>query len=215
MRLILIGPPGSGKGTQAKRLCVRHAMAHISTGDILRDAIAKQSPLGRQAEPLINQGKLVPDTLVNDLVADRFRRADRPANFLMDGYPRTLPQAQAFNALLQELGLGVDAVVLLDVPDDEIVKRISGRRVAPASGAVYHIQFKPPKVEGRCDISGEPLVQRPDDKEETIRERLKVYRTNTLPLLDFYRGRGLLRTVDGTGSVDAVAEALSKVLPGV
>ncbi len=139
MRLILIGPPGSGKGTQAKRLCAERQMAHISTGDVLRDVIAKKTPLGLQAEPFLNSGKLVPDSLVNDLIADRFRRSDRPHSFLMDGYPRTLAQAEAFAAVLAEVSLPADRVIYLNVDDAEIVKRISGRRVAPSSGTVYHV----------------------------------------------------------------------------
>ena len=207
MRLILIGPPGSGKGTQAKR-----GMVHISTGDILREAIAKKTPLGQKAEPYLVSGQLVPDSLVNDLIAERFRRSDRPASFLMDGYPRTEAQADAFEAVLKEVGLPIERVALLNVDDAEIVRRISGRRVAPSSGTVYHVLFKPPKVADRCDVSGEPLVQRPDDREETVRERLKVYRASTAPLVERYRRQSLLREVKGTGSPDEVAVALNRAL---
>lgn len=214
MRLLLLGPPGSGKGTQAKRLCATHGMQHISTGDILRAAIAAQSPVGKQAEPYLSQGKLVPDDMVNQLVAERFSGQQRPKAFLLDGYPRTMAQAQVFDEILASHGERLDRVLRLMVDDDEIVRRISGRRVAVGSGAVYHVVFKPPKVPDRCDVTGEPLVQRPDDREATVRQRLEIYRAATLPLIDYYRAKGLLRDVPGTGTVEEVNAALARELPG-
>lgn len=212
MRLILIGPPGSGKGTQAKRLCADRGLVHLSTGDILRDAISRKTALGLKAEPYLAAGQLVPDALVNDLIADRFRAPGRPDAYLLDGYPRTLAQAEAAERTLADAHLPPDHVVLLNVDDAEIVRRISGRRVAPSSGIVYHVIFKPPKTPGRCDVTGEALIQRPDDREDTVRERLKVYAASTKPLVDHYRRLGLLREVNGMGSPDEVAAALARAL---
>ncbi len=212
MRIILLGPPGSGKGTQAKKLCDHFGMSHISTGDILRDAIRRQTPLGNQAAPYLTSGQLVPDTLVNDLIADRFHQADRPESFLMDGYPRTVAQAEAFDGVLKELGLPIDAVVVLNVADEEIVRRISGRRVCPSTGRLYHVVFNPPRVPDRDDETGEPLEQRADDREETVRKRLTLYRSATLSVLDYYRQRQRLVEVDGQKSVDVVFDQLLQLL---
>lgn len=212
MRLILLGPPGSGKGTQAKLLCQAVDMAHISTGDILRDAVRRGTPLGQQAQPYMDQGKYVPDSLVNDIIAERFRQADCPKSFLMDGYPRTLAQAIAFDSVLKEAGLALTAVAMLEVPDEEIVKRISGRRSCPNCGAVYHVTFQPPQKAEVCDLCGTALTQRSDDQEEIVRQRLAVYHQATANVLDFYKQLGLLRVVSGVGSVPEVFAKLQQSL---
>jgi adenylate kinase len=215
MRLILIGPPGSGKGTQAKLLAERRGLIHIGTGDILREAIRLQSPAGRLAEPYVNSGKLVPDELVNEIVADRFRRDDRPESFVMDGYPRTLAQAETFDEVLHQQGLKLDAVVALLVDDEETVRRLSGRRVCPKCGATYHLANKPPRKANRCDVCGSQLIQRDDDQETTVRERLKLYHANTGKLLPYYRAQGQVRSVDGEGDIEPVFQRVISAIDEV
>jgi len=214
MRLILSGPPGSGKGTQAQLLCQRLGLEHVGTGDILREAIRRDTLTGRRAKRFVESGKLVPDDVVNDLVADRFRPADRPTGFVMDGYPRTLAQAQTFDGVLEEQGLDLSAVILLDVVDAEIVRRLSGRWSCPKHGckATYHVVNNPPKVAGRCDLCGTALVQRDDDKEETVKERLRVYHGNKVKLLPYYRARGLVREVPGQGDIEQIYAAIVRAL---
>jgi adenylate kinase len=212
MRLILIGPPGSGKGTQAQLLVERRKLAHISTGNILRDALARGTPAGKQAEPYMKSGKLVPDEVVNQLVADRFSGPDRPERFVFDGYPRTLPQAVALDGILSKEQLEVNAVVVLELDDEEVVRRITGRRVCPKDQTPYHIQSKPPKAPGKCDICGTELIQRADDREETIRERLRVYRAQTAELIPYYRAKGLLREVPGLGDIETIYAGIEKAI---
>jgi adenylate kinase len=214
MRLILLGPPGSGKGTQAQLLCERLKLEHVGTGDIIREAIRRDTPVGRRAKPFVVSGKLVPDDLVNDLVSDRFRRDDRPTRFIMDGYPRTLAQARAFDAVLEEQSLDLTAVVLLEVDDAEIVRRLSGRWSCPKSGckATYHTVSNPPKSNGVCDRCGTKLVQRDDDKEETVKERLRVYHADTVELIPYYRSRGLIRAVPGHGNIEEICTNILRVL---
>lgn len=202
MRLILIGPPGSGKGTQAKLLSDKLGLVHISTGDILREETAKGSPLGRRAKSFMDSGKLVPDDLVNEMVAERLQL--RPTKFIMDGYPRTLPQAASFDQVLKQLFLDLTGVILLKVDDDEIIKRLSGRWICPQCKETYHVRNKPPKVAGQCDVCKVPLVQRDDDKEATVRNRLKVYHGQTEELIDHYRRAGKLREVVGQGDIQAI-----------
>src|SRR5262249_29933735 len=191
MRLVLVGPPGSGKGTQAEKLVERLGLTYIGTGDILRDEIRRGTDLGRRIESLMRQGLLVPDRDVNEVVAELFRR-DRPERFVMDGYPRTLAQANAFDALLAQQFLNLDGVVNLTIPDDEVVKRISGRRCCskPDCGVCYNVYYKPSKVSGTCDKCGSPLILRDDDREETVRRRLAEFHKNTQALLDHYRAKG-------------------------
>jgi adenylate kinase len=211
MRLILVGPPGSGKGTQAKLLNERLGLAHIGTGDILREAVRLGTPAGLRAGPYVKSGKLVPDDLVNELVADRFRREDRPEHFVMDGYPRTLAQAGSFDQVLRQQFLDVTAVVVLQVDDDEIVRRLSGRWSCPVCKATYHTTLKPPRVAGRCDECGNALAQREDDREETIRRRLRIYHQNTADLIAHYRARGLVREVAGAGDVESISRNIVQV----
>jgi adenylate kinase len=214
MRLILLGPPGSGKGTQAKLLCGPLRLEHIGTGDILRDAIRRMTPLGQKARPFVDSGRLVPDDLVNELVAERFQRDDRPERFVMDGYPRTVAQAAAFDQVLRQQFLSLTAVVRLQVDDEEIVARLSGRWTCeyPGCQRTYHTKHNPPTVPGRCDDDNSVLVQREDDKEETIRRRLQVYHTNTELLVAHYRAQGLLREVNGHGSIEEVHQRIMQVL---
>jgi adenylate kinase len=214
MRLILLGPPGSGKGTQAELLCQRNHWEHIATGDLLRAGKAQGTPLGLRAKPYMDAGQLVPDDLVNDLVAERFRRDDRPNRFVLDGYPRTLAQAAAVDVVLREQFLDLTAVVLLSVEDEEIVRRIAGRRSCPnvSCKATYHVENKPPKVADVCDLCGTKLVQRSDDMPETVRARLMVYHKETAELIPHYQRQGLLREVAGTGPIETIYANVMKVL---
>jgi adenylate kinase len=214
MRLILLGPPGSGKGTQAALLCRRNGLEHIGTGDILRQAIADHTPAGEQARPFVEAGKLVPDALVNDIIAERFHRDDRPDQFVMDGYPRTVAQASSFDQVLRQQFLDLTAVVLLDVSDEVIVGRLAGRWSCPTAGckATYHTKSNPPRVAGICDRCGAKLVQRDDDKEETVRRRLGVYHKNTEQLIPHYRTQGLLREVPGEGEIEQIYQNIMKAL---
>lgn len=183
MRLILLGPPGAGKGTQAAIICKQFGIPQISTGDMLRAAVKAGTPLGQQAQTIMAAGGLVSDEIIIGLVRERLQAADCAKGYLLDGFPRTIPQAEAMKAN----GIRIDHVLEIDVADEEIIQRMSGRRVHPGSGRTYHVRFNPPKVEGRDDVSGEPLIQREDDKEETVRKRLEVYRAQTLPLVAYYK----------------------------
>jgi adenylate kinase len=212
MRLILVGPPGGGKGTQAKRLCDRRGLLHIATGDILREAIGLGTPAGKRAKPFYDNGQLVPDDLVNELVADRFRRDDRVERFVMDGYPRTVAQAASFDALLRQQFLDLTDVIVLHVEDEALVERIAGRRICPKDQTPYHIRISPPRVPGICDVCGSALVQRADDTEETVRKRLQEYHETTAEIIPYYRAKGLLREVDGTGEIEAVYRRIEQVL---
>lgn len=206
MRLILLGPPGCGKGTQAELLCERNNLVHIGTGDLLRTAMYQNTPVGARARPFVEAGHLVPDDLVNDLVAERFLQGDAPPRFVLDGYPRTLAQTQALEKVLQIKSLPLTAAVLLVVDDQEIVHRVGGRWSCPKPGckATYHTISKPPKVAGICNHCGTKLVQREDDRPETVRERLKVYHKDTEEMIPYYRSKGLLREVLGHGSIEQI-----------
>jgi adenylate kinase len=182
MRLVLLGPPGAGKGTQANFIREKFGIPQISTGDMLRAAVKAGTPLGIAAKKVMDAGQLVSDEIIIALVKERLKQRDCERGYLFDGFPRTIPQAEALKAAQ----VGLDYVLEIDVPDDEIITRLSGRRVHPASGRTYHVKFNPPKVEGRDDLTGEPLVQRDDDREETVRKRLEVYRAQTRPLIDYY-----------------------------
>jgi adenylate kinase len=206
MRLILIGPPGAGKGTQAQLLCMRLGLVHVSTGDILRDAMQRDTPEGRRAKPFMTGGRLVPDDLVNDIVAARFRGADRPTAFIMDGYPRTLAQAVAFEPILKEQGLQLDAVVYLEVHDDEIVRRNSARWtcVNPDCKATYNTLSKPPRTQGRCDLCNHLLTQRDDDKPDTIRRRLQFFHQQQRDILQHYAAKDLLIEIPAVGNIESI-----------
>jgi adenylate kinase len=215
MRLILLGCPGAGKGTQAKFLTEKYHIPQISTGDILRTAIREGTELGKKVKSIIDAGQLVPDEVVIQLVQDRIRQPDAKNGFLLDGFPRTVQQAEALQQLTP-----IDYVIDIDVPEEEVVKRLSGRRIHPASGRTYHLLYQPPKKTDQDDLTGEPLIQRPDDKEETIRKRLQVYQDQTSPLRDYYRhfkprmGAPLLHylRMDGMGTVDEITAKLIAAL---
>lgn len=209
MRYIFMGPPGVGKGTQAVLLAKNKGIPHISTGDMFRRAIENKTPMGQQALPYVESGRYVPDDIVNGLVQERLAEPDCAQGFVLDGYPRTLGQAQAFDQYLKENQQKLDAVILLSVPDEVILARLTGRRVCRDCGATYHVEFQPPKVAGKCDQCGGPLVQRDDDREETVRRRLEVYREETSPLLEYYREQSILVSIDGEGTVEQVAERIA------
>lgn len=211
-RVILLGSPGSGKGTQAKLLSERLGLQHVGTGDILREAMRKGTPSGLQAAPFVNNGQLVPDDLVNALIHDRFEGPDRPTRFVMDGYPRTLAQAESFDVLLRRQFMDLGAVVLVKVEDEQIVRRLSGRWSCPKCKSTYHDLFKPPRQKGICDLDGRQLIQRVDDKEETVRERLRYYHQNTGQLLPYYQDQGIFHEVSGEGSIDEVYNRIVTVL---
>ena len=210
VKVVLLGPPGAGKGTQAQFICNTYGIAQISTGDMLRAAVEAGTPLGRQAKQVMESGALVSDDIIIALMQERIAAQDCQAGFLLDGFPRTIPQAEA----LESIGVELDAVVEISVPDAEIIKRMSGRRVHPGSGRVYHVLYNPPAVADVDDLTGEALIQRADDQEATVRERLAVYRRQTEPLITFYRDRarggGLhYLAVDGSKEVEAVQQALA------
>ena len=202
MKLILLGPPGAGKGTQANFIREKYGIPQISTGDMLRAAIRAGTPLGEEAKQVMDAGHLVSDDIIMGLVKERLEQPDCKRGYLFDGFPRTIPQAEA----MEEAGVGIDRVLEIDVPDSEIILRMSGRRVHPASGRVYHVKFNPPKSEGKDDLTGEPLVLRDDDREETVKKRLEVYRRQTRPLVEYYQraAPAKVRKISGTGSVEEV-----------
>ena len=212
MRIVLLGPPGAGKGTQAKLMQERIGIPHISTGDLLRAAVAEQTELGRAARQYMDRGELVPDGLVIHMIDERLHAGGETPCFMMDGFPRTVAQADAFERMLAGRHAGLDHVVSLEVPRDELVRRLSGRRTCSRCGAMFHVVLDPPRQSDVCDRCGGTLFQREDDREETIRARLDVYDQATAPLTAFYRSRGLLREIDGTGSA---AEVLHRILARV
>jgi adenylate kinase len=211
MDIILLGPPGSGKGTQAKMIADKYNVKHISTGDILRENVRNGTPLGVEAKKFMDSGKLVPDTLLIDIIKDRLAKPDVKAGWMLDGYPRTIPQAEALDKILPTLGQKIDVVLNIDVPDQDLIKRVTGRRMCKC-GTTYHIQFNPPKVPGKCDACGAELYQRKDDTEETVKERLQAYHTQTQPLIDYYAKRGIVANINGAGDIKDIFNNVSKAL---
>lgn len=212
MRLIFLGPPGAGKGTQARMLAAEHGIPQIATGDMLREALAQKTPLGLEAKAYMDRGALVPDEVVIGLVAERLGRPDALSGFLLDGFPRTVAQAEALDRLLKEREIGIDRVIFFEASEGELLRRLTGRRVCRGCGALYHMVSSPPGTAGRCDRCGGELYQRDDDNEATVRGRLSVYRTQTVPLLDYYRGRNLLVSVAGEGPMDDIARSIRQAV---
>jgi adenylate kinase len=200
LNLILLGPPGAGKGTQAERLTDDFNVPYVATGNILRAAVQEGTPLGTQAKSYMDDGKLVPDDIITGVILEAIEHADARDGFILDGFPRTIPQADALAEGMQAHDRELTAAILIDVPDEEVLRRMSGRRVSAKTGRVYHLEYDPPKHEGRCDVDGSRLVQREDDKPETVKRRLAVYHDQTEPLINYYEEQGLLRRFDGTRS---------------
>ena len=212
MKIIMLGAPGAGKGTQAKQIADKYSIPHISTGDIFRANIKNGTELGKKAKQYMDQGALVPDELTCDLVMDRIQQDDCKNGFVLDGFPRTIPQAEALDAALGKINEKMDYAIDVDVPDENIVNRMSGRRACLNCGATYHLISIPPKVEGICDRCGSAIVLREGDKPETVQKRLKVYHEQTQPLIDYYKNQGILKSVDGTQPMDEVFKAIVTIL---
>ncbi len=212
MKIIMLGAPGAGKGTQAKRIADKYSIPHISTGDIFRANIKNGTELGNKAKSYMDQGLLVPDELVVDLVVDRVKQDDCENGYVFDGFPRTIPQAEALDTALKVIDEKIDYAVNVEVPDSNIVERMSGRRACLNCGATYHLQYIPTKTEGICDVCGSELVLRDDDKPETVLKRLNVYHEQTQPLIDYYKNQGILAEVDGTRDMAEVFEAIVRVI---
>lgn len=215
MKIILLGPPGAGKGTQAKLITEKYSIPHISTGDIFRKNISEKTPLGIEAKRYMDNGQLVPDEVTIGIVNDRLSMNDCENGFLLDGFPRTVKQAEALDSFLNSNEQKIDTALLMDVPKEFILERMTGRRVCSACGASYHIKFNTPKVENKCDVCGGPLVQRKDDTEETVKERLDVYDRQTQPLIQYYKEKNILAKVDGTEEIGMVFEKICDVLGAV
>jgi adenylate kinase len=210
--LIFLGPPGAGKGTQSKRIAQRYGVPHLSTGDMFRDAISRGTPLGRIVRPIMERGELVPDDLVMNMVEERLSEPDFARGFVFDGFPRTLPQAEQLDRILERKGFGKPIVVDFKVDGDELLRRLSGRWTCSVGGEIYNVYNAPPKVPGICDADGGKLVQRPDDRPEVVKERLAAYERQTKPLADYYRRQGLLDTVNAAANVEEVGRALGQIL---
>jgi adenylate kinase len=212
LNLVLLGPPGSGKGTQGERLQEDLRLPYYATGDILRAAVREETKLGRTAKEYMDRGDLVPDEVIVDTIAERIDSEEAADGFILDGFPRTLPQAEALDRKLEELGRGVSAVLLIDVSDEEVMRRLGGRRTCVENGHVFHIEFNPPRQEGVCDLDGSDLIVRDDDKPEVIRKRLQTYHEKTEPLVERYDRQSLLRRIDGAASPDEVEEEVRRTL---
>ena len=212
MKIIMLGAPGAGKGTQAAKLAEKYQIPHISTGDIFRANIKQQTELGKKAKSYMDQGLLVPDELVVDLVVDRLRAEDCKNGYILDGFPRTIPQAQSLDRALDEDGTKIDYAIDIEVPDENIVNRMSGRRTCPDCGATYHMVHMPTKVEGICDVFGKEIVLRDDDQPETVQKRLDVYHEQTSPLIEYYQAKKVLKEIDGTNEIEEIFQSLVEMM---
>ncbi|MHC4160312.1 MAG: adenylate kinase [Planctomycetota bacterium] len=208
MRLVLLGAPGAGKGTQAKKLIEKYSIPQISTGDILRQSVADGTPLGKEAKGYMDKGELVPDTVVLGLVEERLKQDDCKNGFILDGFPRNTSQAETLDKMLENLGMPITAAISVDVPMDDLMKRLTGRRTCKSCGQMYNVHFSPSSKEGACDKCSGELYHRDDDKEDTIRKRLEVYEAQTAPLIDYYSGKGILKAVNGTGGIDEIFDRM-------
>nr|WP_207731828.1 adenylate kinase [Clostridium sp. NSJ-145] len=215
VKIVLLGPPGAGKGTQAKSISNRYSIPHISTGDIFRKNISEGTPLGIEAKSYMDKGQLVPDEVTINMVKDRLTWEDCKNGYLLDGFPRTVAQAEALEGFLADRNEKLDTALSIEVPSSFILERMTGRRVCPSCGASYHVKFNPPTKDGVCDVCGSDIVQRKDDTEETVSERLEVYERQTQPLIDFYNNKNLLSTVDGTKAINEVFESICSILGSV
>ena len=212
MKIVLLGPPGAGKGTQAKSISNKYSIPHISTGDIVRKNISENTPLGVEAKSYMDKGQLVPDEVTINMVKDRLQQADCENGYLLDGFPRTVAQAEALNSFLIERGEQLDTALLIKVPNEFILERMTGRRVCPSCGASYHVKFNPPTNGDKCDLCGSEIIQRKDDTVETVKERLDVYEKETQPLIDYYANKQLLSEVDGTKAINEVFRGICEIL---
>ena len=212
MRIVMLGAPGAGKGTQAKKLVEKYRIPQISTGDLLRAAVAAQTPLGVEAKGYMDSGELVPDNVVLGMVKERLSRDDCTDGYILDGFPRNTAQAEELDSMLASMGMQLDLALSVDVPFDDLMKRLTGRRTCSGCGQMYNIYFNPPKEEGICDKCGADLYQRDDDKEGTIRKRLEVYEEQTAPLIDYYREKGILKSVSGTGGIDEIFDKVCSTI---
>ncbi len=215
MNLILMGLPGAGKGTQAEKIVEKYNIPHISTGDMFRLAIKEGTKLGQEAKSYMDNGELVPDEVTIGIVRERLSKSDCQSGFLLDGFPRTIAQAEALENLLKDMNESIDYVLHIEVPKDQLIERLTGRRVCPTCGATYHVVFNPPKVEGKCDHDGAELIQREDDQPETVKKRLEVNVEQSQPLLDFYQDKGYLVSFDGDRDIDLVFQDIDKKLGGL
>jgi len=212
VRLVFLGAPGAGKGTQAKKLVEKYGIPQISTGDLLRAAVAQGTALGKEAKSYMDRGELVPDQVVLGMVKERLSQDDCKKGFILDGFPRNVAQAEALDKMLAEMNIPLDLALNIDVPFEDLMKRLTGRRTCKSCGQMYNIYYSPPKVEGKCDKCGGDLFQRDDDKEETIKKRLDVYKAQTEPLIDYYSKKGILKSVSGTGSIDEIFNSICAIL---
>lgn len=212
MKLIFLGPPGAGKGTQAENICALYGIRQLSTGDILRANRREGTPLGKKAQAYMDAGELVPDDVIIDMIKEEFNKPELESGYILDGFPRTVPQAEALDGLLKSMGQKLDCVLVLNVPDQELINRLSNRRTCRTCGKSYHLIFNPPKKDGVCDLDGGELFQRDDDKESTIINRLKVYEAQTKPLINYYKSIGLSAEIDGTGRMDEIFTNIKSVL---
>tara|TARA_Y100001970_G_C14118411_1_gene794917 strand:- start:642 stop:1280 length:639 start_codon:yes stop_codon:yes gene_type:complete len=212
---MLLGPPGGGKGTQAKFIQETLSIPQISTGDMLRENVKNGTPLGKEAKGYMNRGELVPDDVILNMMKDRLQNDDCKSGYILDGFPRTIPQAEGLDILLADIRQELDLVILLDLNDDIIVKRMGGRRVHPNSGRVYHIEYNPPKVHNKDDVTGEDLIIRTDDQEETVRKRLEVYHNQTSPLIEYYKEKSILKNIDANGTINAIKDRIKEVISNV
>lgn len=215
MNLLIIGAPGAGKGTMSDILIKNFDLVHISTGDMLREAVRNETPVGKIAQGYMNAGALVPDEVIHDIIVERLSKDDLDNGFLFDGYPRTKAQAEDLSLILEQLGKKIDAVINLDIPDEDLIKRITGRRLCPACGEIYNIYFKKPSKEGFCDKCGAELIQRKDDNLESLEVRLSEYHKNTQPLIEYYEEKGLVKNTDASKGVDVVFEEIRSFLEGL